>query len=271
MDSAITLTTDSLGISRLTLNRPEIHNAFDDALIVELTNTLSALSSAGRTRVLVLDAAGKSFSAGADLNWMQRTANSSEQENKRDAIALADLMHALYTFPHPTIAAIQGAALGGGVGLVACCDIAIAAERSMFALSEVKLGLIPAAISPFVIKAIGERAARRYFLTAERFDSATALALGLLHERVADENLKTRVEEVITLILESGPQAQVEAKDLIFSVVNKPIDAPLRDDTASRIARVRASAEGREGISAFLEKRRPDWQSDGKSPDSDAG
>lgn len=263
--AALAVATSEAGITRVTLNRPHVHNAFDEQLIAQLTSTLADIAAARATRVLILDASGKSFSAGADLNWMKRTATYSELENKRDALALTEMLHTLNTFPHPTLAAVQGAALGGGVGLVACCDMAIAADRAFFALSEVKLGLIPSAISPFVIEAIGQRAARRYFLSAERFNATTAMALGLIHETVTMDQLHERVNALADSLLECGPKAQREAKALIMSVSGRTHDEALMDETASRIARVRASDEGREGIAAFLEKRQPAWC----QPDSD--
>lgn len=258
-NSALLCKTDKRGVTRLTLNRPDIHNAFDDALISEMTQTLTDLAASNQTRVLVLQSNGKNFSAGADLNWMKRTSTYTLDENKRDAVALATMMNTLDKFPAPTIAVVQGAAMGGGVGLTSCCDIAIAADRAFFALSEVKLGLIPAAISPFVINAIGQRASRRYFLTAERFDATTALELGLVHEVRGSDALSGRVDELIDTLLESGPAAQREAKKLLHQVAGKPYSDKLLDQTASHIAKVRASNEGREGVTAFLEKRKPDW------------
>lgn len=253
---------DDRGIARVTLTRPEVHNALNDTLIAELTAALSGLGSDRRVRAVVLSAKGRSFSAGADLNWMQRMARNTEEENLADARALAELMRVLNTLPKPTMALVQGPALGGGVGLVACCDIAISAVTAHFSLSEVKLGLIPAVIAPYVIAAMGERAARRYFLTAERFTAPDALALGLVHMVVPDEALEDAGEKTIREILRGGPKAQVAAKDLIFSVSGRRRDERLIEDTAARIARVRASAEGREGIAAFLEKRKPKWIKD---------
>jgi len=241
------------------LDRPEQHNAFDDVLIGELIDVLDQLAKNSSVRIVVLRADGKSFSAGADLNWMRRMADYDEAQNLADALQLAELMRRLNTLPKPTIARIQGAAFGGGVGLVACCDIALASARALFCLSEVRLGLIPAVISPYVVRAIGERAARRYMLSAERFDAQQARLLGLVHEVVDDEALDTRLEAMIVTLLECGPAAQAAAKDLILSVAGKTIDQGLIENTASRIARIRASSEGREGLNAFLEKRSPDW------------
>lgn len=257
---ALICRTESNGVARLTLNRPEVHNAFNDALIAEMTSALDALERDTQVRAVILSGNGKSFSAGADLNWMRAMAGYSHAENLRDAEALGDLMHRLDSLKKPTIALVQGPAFGGGVGLVACCDIAIAAQRASFCLSEVKLGLIPAVISPYVVAAMGPRAARRYFLTAERFSAEKALALGLVHEVVADDGLDAAAEAIIAELLAAGPIAVREAKDLIASVAFRPPDAVLRQDTAERIARIRASDEGREGLTAFLEKRPPNWR-----------
>jgi methylglutaconyl-CoA hydratase len=247
------------GCARLTLNRPDVHNAFDDRLIAQLTLRLRELEANPEVRVVVLGANGKSFSAGADLNWMKRMARYSEAENLRDAVALADLMHTLSALKKPTVARVQGPAYGGGVGLVACCDVAVGAATAAFSLSEVRLGLIPAVISPHVIAAIGERQARRYFLTAERFDAAEALRIGLLHAVVDEAQLDAAVQAIVGHLLAGGAKAQAAAKDLIAAVVNRPIDRTLVEDTAERIARIRVTPEGREGIAAFLDKRRPAW------------
>ena len=253
------LEIDARGVARLTLNRPEQHNAFDDTLIDALNQELEKLALDDSVRVVVLRAQGKSFSAGADLNWMRRLADYDEAQNQADAMRLAELMRNLNQLPKPTIARVQGAAFGGGVGLVACCDIAIASEQALFCLSEVKLGLIPAVISPHVINAIGARAARRYMLTAESFDAEQACRLGLVHEVVAAAELDAKVEKLIELLLECGPRAQSAAKDLILAIAGRPLDQDLVEETARRIASIRASAEGREGLNAFLEKRSPDW------------
>ena len=255
------LNIDERGVGSITLDRPDRHNAFDDGLIGELIAVLDRLAVDSSVRVVVLRAEGKSFSAGADLNWMRRMADYDQAQNQADAMQLARLMQCLNGLPKPTIARVQGAAFGGGVGLVACCDIALAGKRALFCLSEVKLGLIPAVISPYVVRAIGERAARRYMLSAERFDALQARLLGLVHEVVDDDALDTRLEELVTILLESGPAAQAAAKNLILDVAGKPIDPDLIENTARRIAAIRASGEGREGLSAFLEKRKPDWMS----------
>ncbi len=253
---------DQHGVARITLTRSEVHNAFNDVLIAELTAALEGLRDDGRARVLVLTAQGRSFSAGADLNWMKAMAGYSEVENREDALQLARLMQTLNDLPMPTLALVQGPAYGGGVGLIACCDIVVAAEEAKFCLSEVKLGLIPAVISPYVVAAIGEAAARRYFLTAEVFSAWEAQRLGLVHEVVGHSGLEQKGRQLIDALLMGGPKAQAAAKDLIFAVAREEPDQSLIEDTAGRIATLRASPEGREGINAFLEKRPPDWQED---------
>ncbi|HEY5598856.1 MAG TPA: enoyl-CoA hydratase/isomerase family protein [Kiloniellales bacterium] len=247
------------GVAWLTLTRPEVHNAFNDTLIGELTAVLTGLGTDERVRAVVLSAQGRSFSAGADLNWMQRTAKFSKEENLTDARALARLMRTLNGLAKPTLVLVQGPAIGGGVGLIACCDIAIAAETAKFSLSEVRLGLIPAVISPYVIAAMGQRAARRYFLTGELFTADEALRLGLVHKVVPDEALHDVGKRTITALLAGGPNAQVAAKELIFEVAGRPLDDNLVEHTAQRIAHLRVSNEAQEGISAFLEKRKPRW------------
>jgi methylglutaconyl-CoA hydratase len=258
--------TDSLAIERqgpiglITLNRPDRHNAFDDVLISELTESLRSMEAEDGIRVVVLSGAGKSFSAGADLNWMKRMAGFSKEENQRDAMGLGALMRTLAHLRKPTVARVHGAAYGGGVGLVACCDIAVASQAATFSLSEAKLGLIPAVISPYMVAAIGERAARRYFMTAERFDAGEAWRLGLVHELGAsDADMDEKIGTIIDTMLACGPVAQREAKELIRAVAGRPVTSELIQDTAERIARLRASPEGREGVAAFLEKRRPAW------------
>ena len=244
----------------VTLNNPEKHNAFDDVLIADLTAAFTSLDTNKTIRAVIISAAGKSFSAGADLNWMKRMAGYSPKENLRDATALGKLMSTLHGLSKPTIARVHGAALGGGVGLVACCDIAVGSFAATFSLSEARLGLIPAVISPYVIAAIGERAAHRYFLTAERFDAAEAYRLGLLHEIASDdEAMDEKINDLLTALLSCGPHAISEGKKLIAAVANRPIDNDVVADTAQRIARVRASAEGKEGVAAFLEKRKASW------------
>ncbi len=246
-------------VATVWLNRPEVHNAFDDALVAELTAELRRLDQAQEARVIVLAARGKSFSAGADLNWMRRMAQYSEADNLRDAVALAGLMRTLHGLHKPTIARVQGAAFGGGVGLVACCDIAIAASGAEFSLSEVRLGMIPSVISPYVIAAIGERAARRYFLTAERFGADEARRIGLVQGIEPPGKLDEAVGAITGHLLKGGPKALAATKKLIADVSRHPLDDALMESTAQRIAALRVSPEGREGIAAFLEKRKPDW------------
>jgi methylglutaconyl-CoA hydratase len=260
MSDQLVLQKIDKGVGRLTLNRPEVHNAFDDALIAQLTAALLALEADRRVRVVILAAAGKSFSAGADLAWMQRMAGYSEAENLEDARALAGLMSTLDRLAKPTVALVQGAAFGGGVGLVACCDIAIASQAASFCLSEVKLGLIPAVISPYIVAAIGPGAARRLILTAERFSAQQALQLGLVHEVVPADRLEETAERILEHLAQGGPRAQGEAKDLVLSLAGRPIDRGLVEETAQRIARIRVGEEAREGLAAFLEKRKAEWQ-----------
>ena len=244
----------------VTLNRADRHNAFDDVLIAELTAALRQMEADDAIRVVILAAAGRSFSAGADLHWMRRMAGYSADDNRRDALALGELMRTLANLAKPTIARVQGAAYGGGVGLVACCDIAVATQDAAFSFSEVKLGLIPAVISPYAIAAIGERAARRYFLTGERFEAAEAWRLGLVHELCRDaEDMDEKIGALVDVLLAGGPVAQREAKELVRAVAGRTVTHELVQDTAERIARVRSSPEGREGVGAFLEKRRAAW------------
>jgi len=246
------------GIATVTLNRPQLHNAFDDVLIEALLNELRRLEADSAVRVVILTGAGKSFSAGADLNWMQRMAGYSYQQNLDDALGLAELLLTLDRLAKPTIALVQGAAFGGGVGLVAACDIALAAEQASFCLSEVKLGLIPAVISPYVVRALGGRASRRYMLTAERFSAAEALRCGLVHEVVPAEELAWRGRQLAETLLGNAPGALAAVKQLLRKV-EAPLDEAQIQHTAERIAELRAAPEGREGVAAFLEKRRPAW------------
>jgi methylglutaconyl-CoA hydratase len=250
---------DEHGRATITLNRPEMHNAFDDTLISALTDELKRLEREHSVRVILLGARGKSFSSGADLNWMRRMADYSFDENLTDATGLAELMKTLANLSKPTIALVQGAAIGGGVGLVACCDIALASEEAIFCLPEVKLGLIPAVISPYLAAAIGSRPTRRYFLTAESFDAAEAYRLGLVHEVVKAEDLVAAADRLSRRLLRNGPQAMSSVKALVSEVALGYLDDDLVADTAERIAETRASAEGREGLSAYLEKRNPNW------------
>ena len=248
------------GVATLILNRPEVHNAFDDVLISKIIDALNTVEADDSVRVVVLTSSGKHFSAGADLNWMKRMAVLSEQENRDDAQQLAELMHRLNDLNKPTIALVNGATYGGAVGLVACCDMAIATTRSRFCLSEVKIGLSPAVISPFVVAAMGERASRRFFLTAEAFDAQQANQFGLLHAVAQDEaDLKAQGQALIDNLLKNSPQAMGKTKALIKQVARGDIDQSMRDYTVNLIASIRVSDEGQEGLGSFLEKRKPKW------------
>ena len=246
-------------VATVWMNRPDLHNAFDEVLIAELTAAFTALDGDADVRAVVQAGRGKSFSAGADLNWMRRAANNGVDENLTDARALAQMLRTIAEMTKPTIARVQGAALGGGMGLAAACDIAVASAKAVFATSEVKFGIIPSAISPYVLRAIGARQATRYFQTAERIDAARAREIGLVHECVEADALDAKVDEVVAALLQGGPKAQSAAKDLIRAVSHQPINNTLVEDTAHRIAHLRATPEAREGIAAFLEKRQPNW------------
>ena len=247
------------GVALIGLNRPEVHNAFDETLIAELTDALRAADADPAVRAVILLGAGRSFCAGADLNWMRRMSGYGKAENLADARALATLLSTLASLGKPTIARVHGNAFGGGVGLVACCDIAIGAQEASFALSEAKLGLIPATISPYVVEAIGARQARRYFVTAERFTAAEAYRIGLLHDIAPLGELDARINDVLGALLLAGPNAQAESKKLVRAVGHRPVDAKVIEATARHIAAVRASPEGREGVAAFLGKRAAAW------------
>lgn len=251
------------GVATVTLRRPDIHNAFDDVLIDRLRRELQGLANDPVVRVVVLAAEGKSFSAGADLNWMKRMAGYERAENTEDAKNLGKLMATLHRMPQPTVAIVQGPAYGGGVGLVAACDIAIASEDATFCLSEVRLGLIPAVIGPYVVAAIGEREAARYMLTAEKFSATEAQRIRLVQDVVPADKLQDRRNEVIDNLLKGGPKALSEVKNLISYITKSATqDEKVVRDTAGHIARVRATDEGQEGVTAFLEKRKPSWVRD---------
>jgi methylglutaconyl-CoA hydratase len=255
-----TLTVDvRASVALVALARPDVHNAFDETLIAELTRALEALDSDASVRAVVLLGHGRSFCAGADLNWMKRMAGFGRAENLADATALAAMLKTLHRLSKPTIARVHGSVFGGGVGLVACCDVAFAAHDAMFSLSETKLGLIPATIGPYVVEAMGARHARRYFLSAEHFTAAEAFRIGLVHDICPLDELDGRINELLGALLAAGPRAQAEAKALIRAVAQRPIDDAVIADTAARIARVRGSPEGKEGVAAFLEKRPAAW------------
>jgi methylglutaconyl-CoA hydratase len=250
-------------VARVMLARPEVRNAFNDALIAELADTFSALAGDTAVRAVVLGGEGKAFCAGADLGWMRAMADYTWDENRGDAAKLAEMLYTIYSSPLPVVGRVQGDCYAGGMGLAAVCDVLVAAEGVTFCLSEARLGLMPATIAPYVIRALGEQAARRYFLTAERFDAATAHRLGFVHEVVPLEQIDSRVDEIVATLVANGPMAVKACKRLVQDVANRPITEELRADTARRIADIRASAEGREGVQSFLNKRRPAWTDHG--------
>lgn len=258
-DAVLLESVDPRGVARLEMNRPDVKNAFNGALIRAIKEGVDRAAHDPAVRVIVLTGAGSAFSAGADLQMMRAAADYSEADNLADAMNLARMLRALHDAGKPTIARVNGPAMGGGVGLVAACDIAIASDAAFFALSEVRLGLIPAVISPYVVAAMGARAARRVFLTGARFDAEEARRIGLVHEIAPAAGLDAAVDAVIEALLAGGPQALREARALIDAVAGASIDLSLLEDTASRIARLRASEEGKEGVGAFLEKRKPHW------------
>ncbi|MCE2880571.1 MAG: enoyl-CoA hydratase/isomerase family protein [Comamonadaceae bacterium] len=247
------------GVSTVTLNRPDVRNAFNDEVIAELTAVFLELGRRPEVRCVVLAASGTAFCAGADLNWMKRMAGYSRDENLDDATALARMLEVIYECPKPTLAKVQGDVYAGGLGLVAACDIAIAADTAHYCVSEVRIGLIPATISPYLIRAMGARAAHRWFLTAERFGAARATACGLVHEAVPAGDLDARVAALTRSLVQAGPEAVKACKKLLHDVAGQEMSDSLLEDTAERIADIRVTPEGREGISAFLDKRKPNW------------
>lgn len=250
------------GAAILTMTRAAVNNAFDDITIREMTASLSELAGNADVEAVVIAGEGKNFCAGADIEWMKRAAAYSYDENLADAEALAKLMSALDRLPKPTIAKVQGAVYGGGVGLVACCDVAIAADDARFCLSEVKLGIIPAVIGPYVMAAIGARACRRYFQTAEVFDASRANELGLVHEVVPASKINLRIEAILASLKQGAPHAKAAAKALVIELAHRPVEAPLIAETAAAIAEMRSKSEAKEGLSAFLERRKPRWRGD---------
>jgi len=247
-------------VARVFLNRPDVRNAFNDGVIAELTAAFAGFAADASLRAIVLGGHGKAFCAGADLSWMRAMADYTWEQNRADAQGLADMLHAVWSCPVPVIGRIHGDCYAGGVGLAAVCDILVAAEGVNFCLSEARLGLLPATIGPYVVKALGEQASRRYFATAERFDAARAHALGFVHEVVPADALDAKLDELVAALVANGPAAVRACKKLVQDVADRPIDVALRADTAKRIADIRASAEGKEGVQAFLNKRDPSWR-----------
>ncbi|TWG82240.1 methylglutaconyl-CoA hydratase [Cupriavidus gilardii J11] len=247
-------------VATVALNRPDVRNAFNESVIAELSGAFRALGNEAAVRAIVLAGNGPAFCAGADLNWMKKMAGYSHDENLADAMGLAGMLHTIWSCPKPVIARVHGDTYAGGVGLVAACDIAVAADHAHFCLSEARLGLLPATISPYVIRAMGEQAARRYFITAERFDAAEALRLGFVHAVVPADALDAKVAELTAALVTNSPNAVRESKRLVQDVAGRAIDDALLADTAERIATIRASEEGREGVRSFLEKRSPSWR-----------
>jgi methylglutaconyl-CoA hydratase len=263
MSENLLIETDERGVATLIMNRPEVHNAFDDATIAAFSEAFAKLGADEAVRVLVLTGAGKSFSAGADLNWMRAMAGYSKDENLADAERLADMLHALDMMPKPTVARVNGAALGGAVGLIGACDIAIAADHAVFGVTEVRLGLIPSVISPYVARSMGPRHARRFALTGERFGAEEARHVGLINEVVPEASLDAAVELVVENLLLGAPGALADVKKLFRDVWEEDrIDGRVRSDTAWRIAERRATEEAQEGMKAFFEKRKPGWVKD---------
>lgn len=258
-DNVIQYEVSPEGVATITLARPEIHNAFDDVVVAALTEAFTRAGDDQAVRIVVLASTGKSFCAGGDLNWMKRMATYTFEENLRDGNALAAMMKALNYLPKPTIARVQGPSYGGGVGLVSCCDVAVASPAASFCLSEVKVGMIPATISPYVIRAIGPRAARRYFATAEIIDADRAYKLGLISELVEEDKLDETIAGIVKSILRNSPRGVGEAKKLVFDFADCEITDDMLAETSRRIAETRDSDEGREGLTAFLEKRKPAW------------
>ena len=246
-------------VAHVFLNRPDVRNAFNDEVIAELHATFTELGADASLRAIVLGGHGKAFCAGADLSWMRAMADYSWEQNRADAQALADMLWAVYSCPVPVVGRVQGDCYAGGVGLAAVCDVLVASDVAAFCLSEAKLGLLPGTISPYVVRAMGEQAARRYFVTAERFSAARAQALGFVHEVCTLDALDAKVDEIVASLVDNGPMATRACKRLVQDVAGLPITRELREETARRIADIRASDEGREGVQAFLNKRKPSW------------
>ena len=260
MTTTLDIRRPSPHVAEVWLNRPEVRNAFNDGVIAELTAAFGGFAADTELRAVVLGGHGKAFCAGADLSWMRTMAGYSWDENQADAARLAQMLWAIYRCPVPVVGRIHGDCYAGGVGLAAVCDVLVATEGLHFCLSEAKLGLLPATIGPYVVKALGEQASRRYFATAERFSAAQAHTLGFVHEVVTADQLDAKVAEIVALLVANGPAATKACKKLVQDLAGRPIDAALRGDTARRIADIRASTEGREGVQAFLDKRDPPWR-----------
>jgi methylglutaconyl-CoA hydratase len=259
MSKVLDVSRPSAHVARVWLNRPDVRNAFNDEVIAALTRTFEELSKDKDLRVVVLGAHGKAFCAGADLNWMKAMAGYSWEENRADAQRLADMLWTLDQCPVPVVGRVQGDCYAGGMGLASICDVLVAVEGATFCLSEARLGLLPATISPYVIRAMGAQAARRYMVTAERFSAVQAQALGMVHELATPDTLDAKVDEIVTTLINNGPAAVRACKALVRDVAGQPITADLRAETAGRIADIRASDEGREGLASFLNKRAPAW------------
>jgi methylglutaconyl-CoA hydratase len=260
MSTTLDIRRPSAHVAEVWLNRPEVRNAFNDGVVAELSEAFRGLGADPELRAVVLGGHGKAFCAGADLGWMRTMAGYSWQENHADASRLAEMLWTIYRCPLPVVGRIHGDCYAGGVGLAAVCDVVVAADGVQFCLSEARLGLLPATIGPYVVRALGEQVARRYFVTAERFAATDAKALGFVHEVVAADALDAKVAEIVALLVANGPAAVKACKRLVQDVAGRPIDGDLRDDSARRIADIRASAEGREGVAAFLGKRDPAWR-----------
>ena len=259
MEALKSLSIETGPVSRVTLNRPEVRNAFNDEVIAEITQAFTQLGQNPQVRAIVLAAEGQAFCAGADLNWMRRMADYNPAENLLDAAQLAEMLRVMYECPKPTIARIQGDVYAGGMGLVAACDMAVSVNTANFCLSEVKLGLIPATISPYVIRAMGARAAHRYFLSAERFDALEALRIGFVHSVVSADALDAKVAEIAQALVNASPDAVKACKQLVQDVAGREISAELIAGTVKAIADIRSSAQGKEGVQSFLQKRKPSW------------
>lgn len=260
MSSSLEIVRPAAHVAEVWLNRPEVRNAFNDGVIAELTAAFRELGADPALRCVVLGGRGKAFCAGADLAWMKAMAGFSWEENRADASRLAEMLWTIWSCPLPVVGRVHGDCYAGGMGLAAVCDVLVAAEGVTFCLSEARLGLLPATIGPYVVRALGEQASRRYFTTAERFAAAEAHRLGFVHELVAPEALDAKVAAIVDLLVANGPAAVKACKQLVKDVAGRPVDAALRDETARRIADIRASAEGREGVASFLEKREPAWR-----------